>query len=140
MNCLRCQQENPPAQKFCGECGVALEGKAQAVSAKAPATKLTTPEIAVTRGQPDSSTSADGERKTAAERAQEHAEEIASLIREAGVGDMPVGVHIIVINMQVAHDQLAPVELMRQHTERRVTPCRLRAFAIEVERLLVTRK
>src|SRR6202162_1300500 len=62
--CASCGAENDPAEKFCGECGVALEGKAQAVSAKAPATKLTTPEIDVTRGQPDTSTALEGERKT----------------------------------------------------------------------------
>jgi hypothetical protein len=41
--CASCGAENDPAEKFCGECGVALAGKAQAVSAKAPATKLTAP-------------------------------------------------------------------------------------------------
>ena len=62
--CSSCGAENDPAEKFCGECGVALAGKAQAVSAKAPATKLTTPEIHVTPGQPETSTAVDGERKT----------------------------------------------------------------------------
>jgi class 3 adenylate cyclase len=62
--CALCGAENDPAEKFCGECGVALAGKVQAVSAKAPATNLTTPEIHVTPGQPDISTAVDGERKT----------------------------------------------------------------------------
>ena len=26
MKCARCQQNNPPAQKFCGECGTPLSG------------------------------------------------------------------------------------------------------------------
>jgi class 3 adenylate cyclase/tetratricopeptide (TPR) repeat protein len=62
--CASCGAENDPSEKFCGECGVALTGKTQAVSAKAPATKLTTPEIHVTPGQPDTFTAVDGERKT----------------------------------------------------------------------------
>src|SRR6266851_3864908 len=62
--CASCGAENEPAEKFCGECGVALGGKVQAVSAKAPATKLAVPEIHVTPGQPDASAVPDGERKT----------------------------------------------------------------------------
>ena len=31
MNCLRCQQENPPQAKFCLECGAPLAGASQAV-------------------------------------------------------------------------------------------------------------
>ena len=62
--CASCGAENDPAEKFCGECGVALAGKAQAVSANAPATKRTTPEIQVTLGHADTSTAAEGERKT----------------------------------------------------------------------------
>jgi class 3 adenylate cyclase/tetratricopeptide (TPR) repeat protein len=62
--CASCGAENEPAEKFCGECGVALAGKVLAVSAKAPASKLTTPEIHVTPAQPDASEVPDGERKT----------------------------------------------------------------------------
>jgi class 3 adenylate cyclase len=64
VRCSSCGAENDAAEKFCGECGVALTGRTQAVSAKAPATKLTTPETHVTPGQPDTSTTIDGERKT----------------------------------------------------------------------------
>src|SRR5712664_2265379 len=62
--CASCGAENEPAEKFCGECGVTLADKVQAVSASAPATKLTVPEIHVTPGQPDASAVPDGERKT----------------------------------------------------------------------------
>ena len=37
-------RERSGRSKFCGECGVALGGKAQAVISQGPATKLTTPE------------------------------------------------------------------------------------------------
>src|SRR5579864_1532249 len=62
--CASCGAENNPAEKFCGECGIALAGMAQAVSVKASTTKLTAPEIPITPGEPDSSTAAEGERKT----------------------------------------------------------------------------
>jgi hypothetical protein len=56
--------ENEPAEKFCGECGVALAGNVQAVSAKASATKSTAPEIHIIPVQPDASEVPEGERKT----------------------------------------------------------------------------
>jgi hypothetical protein len=62
--CVSCGAENDPTEKFCGECGFALAGNAQAVSAKAAAPKLITPEIHITAGQPDTSTALEGERKT----------------------------------------------------------------------------
>src|SRR6266404_7225019 len=62
--CASCGAENEPAEKFCGECGVALAARVQAASANAPATKLTTPEIRVTPGQPDALELPEGERKT----------------------------------------------------------------------------
>jgi hypothetical protein len=61
MKCLRCQHENPPAQKFCGECGARLVavcpsckhenpprqkfcGECGTVLAGAPSTKPVSPE------------------------------------------------------------------------------------------------
>jgi hypothetical protein len=64
VQCASCGAKNDPVEKFCGECGSALARKAQAISATAPAAKLTTPEIHVTPGQPDAPVAADGERKT----------------------------------------------------------------------------
>jgi class 3 adenylate cyclase/predicted ATPase len=49
--CASCGAENNPSEKFCGECGVALAGKATAENHLAP-------------GQPDTSATLDGERKT----------------------------------------------------------------------------
>src|SRR5215510_4837925 len=36
MNCPRCQHENPPAQKFCGECGAWLTAACPACGASIP--------------------------------------------------------------------------------------------------------
>src|SRR5215471_8302073 len=36
MKCLRCQHENPPAQKFCGECGARLAAACPACGASNP--------------------------------------------------------------------------------------------------------
>src|SRR5262249_37398300 len=36
MNCPRCQHENPPAQKFCGECGARLTAACPACGASNP--------------------------------------------------------------------------------------------------------
>jgi len=36
MNYLRCQHENPPAQKFCGECGARLTAACSACGASNP--------------------------------------------------------------------------------------------------------
>ena len=62
--CASCGAENQPTEKFCGDCGVALTGQVQAVSAKAPTIKPTSPNIRVTPEQPDASAVIDGERKT----------------------------------------------------------------------------
>jgi class 3 adenylate cyclase/predicted ATPase len=63
IRCASCGAENEPTEKFCGECGVALAGKVQAGSAKAPATEPPSPKIRVT---PESSSAdaLEGERKT----------------------------------------------------------------------------
>src|SRR5262245_61998332 len=37
MKCPRCQQDNPPEQKFCGECGTPLLEAFEASQARAPA-------------------------------------------------------------------------------------------------------
>ncbi len=62
--CASCGAENEPTEKFCGNCGVALAGKVQAGSVKAPAIQPPSPEIRVGPEQPDASTVLDGERKT----------------------------------------------------------------------------
>ena len=36
MKCPRCQHENPPAQKFCGECGAGLTAACRACGASNP--------------------------------------------------------------------------------------------------------
>ena len=36
MKCPRCQHENPPAQKFCGECGARLTAACRACGASNP--------------------------------------------------------------------------------------------------------
>src|SRR5580658_6793951 len=62
--CPQCSASNDPGEDFCGECGGALAGNAQAVSPKAPPVTATAPEIRVTAKQPDTSITTDGERKT----------------------------------------------------------------------------
>ena len=62
--CASCGAENEPTEKFCGNCGVALAGKVQAGSVKAPAIQPPSPEIRVGPEQPDAAAVIDGERKT----------------------------------------------------------------------------
>jgi class 3 adenylate cyclase/tetratricopeptide (TPR) repeat protein len=59
--CPKCGAENAPSSAFCEDCGAAIAGNAASSS---PQVALTTPEIRVTLGQPDVSTTLDGERKT----------------------------------------------------------------------------
>jgi len=62
--CASCGAENEPTEKFCGNCGIALAGKVQAGSVKAPAIQPPSPEIRVGPEQPDAAAVIDGERKT----------------------------------------------------------------------------
>ena len=62
--CASCGAENEPTEKFCGNCGVALAGKVQAGSVKAPGIQPPSPEIRVGPEQPDAPAVIDGERKT----------------------------------------------------------------------------
>src|SRR5262245_25795275 len=61
--CPKCGIENPPGKRFCGDCGVVLAGNVSPARAK---TLATTPAetIHINSDQPDISTAADGERKT----------------------------------------------------------------------------
>ncbi len=60
--CPKCGADNPPVKRFCGDCGAALSAKN--ANAQSPAFSWNAPDIPVTAEQTDTSTIADGERKT----------------------------------------------------------------------------
>src|ERR1700731_2937375 len=62
--CPKCGAENPDDKKFCGDCGTALAGHVASAATSSPQAASTAPNIRVTPEQPDTSTAAEGERKT----------------------------------------------------------------------------
>jgi hypothetical protein len=61
--CARCGVENPAGKKFCVDCGAVLSQPTAAPRSAESATKPS-PAVRIASEQPDSSTAADGERKT----------------------------------------------------------------------------
>ena len=63
--CPKCGAENAPSSAFCEDCGTALAGHTASAVTSSPQAASTTPNIRVTREQPDASAEGlDGERKT----------------------------------------------------------------------------
>jgi class 3 adenylate cyclase/tetratricopeptide (TPR) repeat protein len=62
--CARCGASNEPGEKFCGECGAVITASATAAPAPPPDTTSVAPPLRVVAERLESSTVADGERKT----------------------------------------------------------------------------
>jgi class 3 adenylate cyclase/predicted ATPase len=62
--CPKCGAENSPSSTFCEDCGTSFSGNATPAATRSSQIGSTAPNIRVTPEQPDTSTAADGERKT----------------------------------------------------------------------------
>jgi hypothetical protein len=62
--CSKCGAENATSSAFCEDCGTALAGHAASAASSSSQAASTAPNTRFTPEQPDTSTAADGERKT----------------------------------------------------------------------------
>src|SRR5258708_37636515 len=62
--CSKCGAGNSPSSTFCEDCGTSLSGDVTPAATRSSQIGSKVPNIRVTAEQPDTSTAADGERKT----------------------------------------------------------------------------